>query len=93
MCDGAIIQAAIVAKDGTLWTLPRPFRHHDIVQEISKAQIYGGMRPHVTHETQGFITSEWRFVGRETAFTIAQAADQILAPRRGVAELFSEDVW
>lgn len=92
-----IISAAI-DFDGVVWTVPRPGRHHDVIAFIIKD------RPWIDHVggTQGFWTSDERFVEREEARKIAEAADQIIASRIGPdgvpykfqhSQLFSEDVW
>ncbi|MEL7169435.1 MAG: hypothetical protein AAGN64_08810 [Bacteroidota bacterium] len=52
----------------------------------------------VTHEhTQGFVTSEGRFVDRVEAARLAEEADQILPSSdyaRGQSKrLFTEDLW
>lgn len=43
--------------------------------------------------TQGFITSEGRFVNREEAYLIAKKADQLLNDFEGKSKLFSEDIY
>lgn len=94
MTQETITQAAIVDEHGTLWTLPRPFRHNHIIGEIARALVYGGAKPFVRHETQGFITSRHRFVGRSVAFGVAVVAGQVPRPAViGQHDLFSEDVW
>lgn len=42
---------------------------------------------------QGFLTSRNRFVSREEAALIAQAAGQLKAPLHSVKRLFSEDLY
>lgn len=95
MTSPHIIQAAVVDDGGTLWTLPRPFRHHHILAQITAARTYAGKPPHVMNECQGFITSAHEFVTRRMAFNLARAAGQIRRRPSGyqTKELFSEDVW
>ncbi len=92
------IEAAAISLDGVVWSVPRPGRHHDVIQHVLRKRpeldFVGG--------AQGFVTSTGRFVGRYEAKDIARAADQIIASeigpggvpfKRQYPELFSEDVW
>lgn len=97
-----ITQAAVVDKDGTLWTLPAPARHCHILRAISDALRADGKDPRVMHEAQGFIAAlrtshvnASRYVSRSEAYRIALAAGQIRRPAKGYqgTKLFSEDVW
>lgn len=76
-------------------TLPAPARHHDVLGAMHAA---GFDRTTVLSSTQGFLTSEARFVGREEAYAIARASGQMVAMPFGVGvsfgeRLFSEDLW
>jgi len=84
-----IVAVAVKHSTGVVLTLPAPNRHHNVLHVMSALDIY--KTDEARHE-QGFITSTGRFVGREEAEQIAEAAGQILrkTPGRG---LFSEDVW
>jgi len=86
-----IVTSAIRAKDGTVYFDPelRPKRHPDVILLMVQA----GLPTPVTKDaTQGFLTSEGRFVDRIEAAGIALAAGQIAQLRWG-EELFSEDLW
>lgn len=92
------IVATAIKYEGLVCVVEQPGRHHDVFRELRELGWHQG--PH-THE-QGFITSQGRFVGREEARKIAEAADQIIASRTDDAgvpckfdhpHLFSEDVW
>ncbi len=63
---------------------PPPARHHNLF-------ALTGRNP----DDQGFLTSTGRFVGREEALNIAEAAGQPLIdhPSRHPKWLFSEDLW
>jgi hypothetical protein len=82
-----IVAAAIQIENVTI-SLPQPARH---AQVIACAYEYLDIEP--GRETQGFITSEGRFVNRIEARVIAFRANQ--NPRRtgSDCELFSEDLW
>ena len=87
-----MITAAAIRFEGLVWTLPRPARHHHIIQHIAEVTgatyVPGG-------KAQGFVDHMGRFVGRESAWGIARLCGQ-LKPRTPGGEyhtLFSEDVW
>jgi hypothetical protein len=83
--EGRIAAAAVRTEDGTLYSLPPPARHHDVMRHF-----------HVmaTPDQQGFVTSTGLWARRKPALRIAQRNGQLIreptAPAHG---LFSEDVW
>ena len=83
-----ITGVALLTPDGSLWSLPRPYRHHHI---FALAAFTGkGVDP----STQGFTTTLGRFVDRQEAAKVAAQAGQHM--RRGhdpVSTLYSEDLW
>lgn len=92
------IEASAIKFQDAVWTVPRPGRHHDVISYVLRE------RPWIDHVggEQGFWTSEGRFVDRQTARKLAEAADQIIPSvpgpdgvpfKRDHDELFSEDVW
>lgn len=83
------ITEAAVRREGEVWSVPRPGRHHNVLQLVS-------LRVGREREgwEQGFLTSSGRFVDRYEAFKIATAANQIIEKTPGPkGMLFSEDVW
>lgn len=84
-----ITGVAIVDSQDRLWALPAPHRHHHIfalaafVGDSAEGPIRG----------QGFTTSNFRFVERVEALTIAQAAGQTRPGAKLGHQLYSEDVW
>lgn len=96
------IIASAIRFNGTIYTVPRPGRHHDVICHI--VDTHPAIKP--VGGEQGFIASDGatqgRFVDRLEARKIAEAAGQLIAGRRdndGVpyvaqdGRLFSEDVW
>lgn len=88
MIECETIVAAAIYHNVTL-SLPKPARHHTILQAMSlllwlPAEALAAC-------TQGFMTSEGRFVNRVEAFYIASRAGQIGA--KDTPTLFSEDLW
>lgn len=69
------------------WSLPKPARHHDVIQWRKKVtgKSGSGMR-------QGFITSRGRFVDRVIGAEIAYMGKQI-PHRKPNGKLYSEDIW
>lgn len=80
--------AAIKDHDGTVYQLPPPARHHNVIRLMVEA---GRPKP-ITGE-QGFVLEDDRFVDRVTAKQIAVAANQQIPRAMNLRELFSEDVW
>lgn len=80
-----IIRAAMMIN-GTVQSLPRPKRHHDIIKKFPNS----GSK----HGEQGFIDDQLGFVSREVAKVIAVASNQIIEGEGLFSEkLFSEDLW
>lgn len=86
MSKPGIIAAAVLSKDGEVYHLLPPARHHNILHFFGKG-IDG---------TQGFLTSDGTFVDRSSALEIARNAGQLkprLLGQYNGPELFSEDLW
>lgn len=89
-----IERAAIkINKTGTIYDLPRPARHADIIYYIVEQNR---KRPETrvsltrNQTTQGFLTNTGRFVDREEAGEIAYDAGQT---ERRIMRLTTEDLW
>lgn len=83
--------AALLTEDGQVISLPRPARHHDIIQHMTKE----GFTPEaIARSEQGFSTDTLRFVRRSPALWIAKKAGQLFRGEpQHPSRLFSEDVW
>jgi hypothetical protein len=82
-----IVGVAIFYNE-TLYTCPKPCRHHDVIRLIGG--IYG---PHV----EGFVDASGKFLKRKEAYIRATQTGQINR-RKGEQfyqgdELYSEDLW
>ena len=86
-----MIHTAAIKVYDVVWTLPRPTRHHTLIQAWSQAHYKDGKNASIPdgHE-QGFVTSGGAFIDRETAAKIAFSAGQIKESKK---YLFSEDLW
>ena len=87
-----ITHVAIRVDDGRVFSLPEPYRHHNVIYII--AQVLEQQ----AHGEQGFLYEEggtYRFVDRREAVTLAVRDGQVSLPKRGDPqyELFSEAVW
>ena len=80
-----IVSCAIRTSGGAIVSMPKPNRHHNILNE-------SGMR--LAGEEQGFLDSTGMFRTREEALTIAKASGQIIKRCCGDDNrLFSENLW
>lgn len=83
--------AAIRGRDGNIYSLPRPARHHDVGRHMIES---GHPRPFPGGAAQGFILSDGRFAGREEAAGVALGAGQIKGGQMvAPPNLYSEDIW
>lgn len=87
------IATAALLVDGEVWTLPRPSRHHVLIQAWAIAHYRGGENGRIGEHEQGFVTSTGRFVGRHEGKRIAVAAGQLIEGASQSSQLFSEDMW
>lgn len=92
----AIKQAAIF-RDGEIWTLPRPARHHNILWAMF--DVDNGKTPAErpalipARGEQGFITYGGRFVDRRLAYVRAVENKQLIGVPSAPPKLYSEDIW
>ena len=84
-----IIVGVTITVDGVIRQLPRPYRHHHVIEMV---YVDSGFRP-VTTEDQGFFTNTGRYLNREEALVVAKKANQLLPRHHHATELFSESVW
>lgn len=88
------IEKAAIHYKGTVYSLPRPGRHCDVIRHIWECLgDKPGEEREIHCETQGFLTSTGRFVRREPAMRIAKRAGQLTVGKFQPNTLFSEDLW
>lgn len=85
------IATAALRVNGEVWTLPRPARHHVLIQAWGAAHWKDGKAGRIPEHEQGFVTSKGRFVDRKEARCIAVAAKQVASLDGEI--LTSEDLW
>lgn len=84
------IKEAAINYRGTVYSLPRPNRHHDIINHIAQQP---GFIPPVKQDEQGFLTECGHFVRRKAAARIAKNAGQCGQVQCPGIGLLSEDLW
>lgn len=97
-----ITGVAIKDKNGTVWTLPKPYRHCDVVSFMQSKNTS------TTQSTEGFLDDKGKFLDRKAAFFVALSNNQLLPPYNPInpserrwdleidktpRQLFSEDLW
>ena len=81
---GRIAAAAVKDDTGEVYSLPPPFRHHEIMHHF---KVLAAPSP------PGLITAQGERTGRKRALRIARAANQIIRETFPSQGLFSENVW
>lgn len=86
---GERIRGVSIRNEAFTFTRDAPHRHHHVIADAA------GLGVPTFGMEQGFKTSDDRFVSREEAWKIAEAAGQLLerAPTGQPGRLYSEDVW
>lgn len=82
------IERAAIRHGDTVYSLPRPARHHAVIKFMAEKGFGPG-----DMLDQGFETDQGRFVDRYEAVQIAREAGQILVKHQPEDKLFSEDMW
>lgn len=85
------IVAVAIRRDGLIYSIERPARHHHVMAAVDLA--HGAHHDVFLPDEQGFLTSAGRYVGRFEARDIARNAKQLLDRAAKLPELYSEDVW
>lgn len=82
-----ITHVAMIVK-GKLYSLPKPFRHHNIIYDLAQK----GMRTPIAPDSQGFLTDQGEYLDRTQgavyALNVGQISKLIVSP-----DLYSEDLW
>jgi len=85
-----LIVRAAIQHDGTIYSLPPPARHHNVIRMMFAD---GFPSEAVALQNQGFVTSTGRFVDRYQGAKIARRAGQLVRLPTPPDMLTSEDVW
>jgi hypothetical protein len=86
-----IVGVAIIRYDGTVFSLPKPNRHHNCIRAMAAAGD-----PVPIKGKQGFITDTGRFLNRTQAGRLVESNGQYFKRTAGSypgGELYSEDIW
>lgn len=91
------IKQAAILRDGEIWTLPRPARHHNILWAMYDVDnnTNPSERPTIipARGTQGFVTEDGTFLGRVQAAQQAKVCGQLKKELHAPPNLYSEDLW
>ncbi len=88
----SLITHVAVRFQDKIWSLPRPSRHHHVLEQIRRAT--GLTFIDVALEDEGFLNETGRFLNRRQALSSATRSGQILDPAKVRAGLLtSEDLW
>lgn len=90
----APITHVAIRVDGVVWSLPKPFRHHNIVRLVCDLTGATHVDCSETRGDQGFLDANGVYLDRVTALARALALKQVKDEndiRAGM--LFSEDLW
>lgn len=82
-----MIECAAIKHLNKVYSLPKPNRHHNIIQFIFETNGY-----YEQNSVQGFLTTDGKFVDREEAMIIAKDNNQVKETIM-LTKLFSEDLW
>lgn len=84
-----IVGVAIRSSSGTVFSLPKPNRHHDVIRSIAERT----KKSVPASWAQGFIDEADNFYTRNEASRHAKECGQISENMFHHTQLFSEDLW
>lgn len=87
--DTPMITHVTITKDGVIYSLPRPNRHHNVYHMMNEKGI-----PADEHWNCGFLDSTGKYYNREEAGTYALEIGQVnFLLEEAEGKLFSENLW
>lgn len=86
-----ITHVAVKLANGTIYSMPRPNRHHNVIRHMSQDKV------DYKNNKEGFLDDQGNFLDRYEAYNLAVSTGQINR-RKGEQfyqgpELYSEDIW
>lgn len=81
---------ACLDTEDRVWSLPRPFRHHNV---LAVMWFCGAKCAEDNHYSQGFLDTNGRYLPRKAALISAGLNGQILSGKIIGGVLTSEDLW
>jgi hypothetical protein len=83
--------AALRTREGAIYSLPRPARHHDVIGDMRRQGVSSDT---VCASEQGFLSTGGTWLRRPPAMRLAELAGQV-KPGETIhkRDLFSEDLW
>lgn len=91
--DRPKITHVAIRFQGTIYSLPAPNRHHDIIRHIEA--VTGASQIDSRDEDQGFLDESGRYLTRRQALYSAKINNQLKPDAMGpkLGQLYSEDIW
>jgi len=86
-----MIVSAAIRKNGIIYSVEKPGRHHNIIHNTPKLEV-GKPASYVIDGEQGFLTDEGKFLNRNDSENHARACGQLVGKLIG-SVLTSEDLW
>jgi len=86
-----LTHVAVLDTEGLAWSLPRPYRHHHVLQMM---HYYGAkQREGGNHDNQGFLDAYGHYLTRKQALINATLHNQLVGGKTIANILTSEDLW
>lgn len=90
--DRAKITHVAIRFGGSIYSLPPPNRHHDVIRHI--VETTGVDHVNSLGEDQGFLDEDGNYLNRKQALVSAMINDQIKKGSKVLlGQLFSENLW
>lgn len=92
--DRPVITHVAIRWDDRVWSLPKPYRHHDIIRMVANLTGATAIDCSDSRGDQGFLDESGRYLNRKQALVSALLNKQVKDEndiRCGM--LFSEDLW
>lgn len=84
-----LTHVACIDKQGRIWSLPKPFRHHNVLKVMHDF----GAKLAEEQSAQGFLDENGRYLTRVQAEVNAELNKQIKGGKIIGGVLTSEDLW
>ena len=87
-----ITHVAVIFRD-QIWSLPRPYRHHDILRVIMNLNPDIKYIDFLDDDHQGFLDENGRYLRRRSAYINALLHEQVKGGKLIGSVMTSEDLW
>lgn len=84
-----MITHVAIVFEGRTYSLPKPYRHHDVIRQIYEVTGKGMYGPDI----QGFLDHNGTFLNRKQALEVAISCEQLIDENIISGRLYSENLW